>query len=1751
MEAILRQQQEAIAYFSRIPENLRKLATSRRTPSYLEPRLGSLEEQWQAFTRRHYELVALRDPRADPPAYVTEGHFETAQDLYCDAKGAITDMIKALTPRREDHVAGGSQEGSVTAPTPTPSMASASLRLARIDVPHFSGDYLKWVHFRDMFTSLVREHTGLSEVQKLHHLMVSLEGEAKELLVNLEITAANYETAWDRLVARYENKKALVAANLYTITSLKRMASDTPAELKRISNTFTSAVDALANLGQPVIHWDAMLVHQMEQRLDEAAMADWADSHSSNTEVPTFKAMQGFLEARIRARESVTRGRDAGNKPRTGGPITGIRKGRDPPGVRAHAAVAKDTKCLLCSGVHALFTCPSFKDLSVGQRRDTVARNRLCYNCLSARHPVRACQSQVRCRTCNGVHHTLLHEGRGSALRTDNQPAVQDTTEESGTEQTVASASQVTRGAVKGNTVRARPVLLATAIVTVETASGRQMRVKALIDQGSEVSLISESVAQHLQLPRKATCISIVGVGGSEGCAVKGSTNLRVRSQVDPGFTLELRALVLPRLTAHLPTQQVATGNWPHLTGLALADPDYAARSKIDLLLGADVYGDILLEGLRKGCAGAPLAQQTAVGWVLSGPTGGTTYETTGPTTAQSFQCTSQKGLYKALQRFWELEEAPTRQYSLTAEETACEDHYARTVRRDGDGRYVVRLPFKTSPTTDLCTSRYGAMRMYERNERRFITDPGMAESYRQFMEEYIRLGHMGPTAGGIRGYYLPHHAVIKDSSTTTKLRVVFNASHAALNGKSLNDLLHAGPKLQAELSDVLLRWRRHPVVFSADIEKMFRQIWTHPDDCEFQRVLWRAEGATQVATYRLRTVTYGTACAPYLAIRTLRQLAQDEEAQYPLGSAIVREDFYMDDVLSGADTVEGAVDRRQQLQGFMASGGFTLRKWTSNQTAVLAGVPPELRETGVELQLQEDTTLRMLGLRWQPANDHFRFQVHPQPSCGRWTKRAVLSDIARLFDPLGWLAPVVVTAKVILQRLWLTGTGWDEPIPPAESTAWEAFRGQLVDIEAISIPRWIGATSVELTTQCELHGFSDASERAYAAAVYLRVTKGGGAAQVTLLTAKTKVAPVKRVSLPRLELCGAALLARLVRHLRGTLRLESVPIHLWTDSTIVLAWLRGHASQWKTFVSNRVGEIQTALPGSEWHHVPGEENPADCATRGLTPRELREHHLWWSGPTWLTGDPTLWPGANVTVEPTDLEARPAPVGVNLGQVPATDLLARFSTLHRLLRVTAWCHRFGTNCRRSADDRAKGPLTPEELAQIRRHWVRIAQLQGFPDEIGRLQGKKGVSLKSAILKFGPFLDDQGMLRVGGRLQHSLLAYDEKHPILLPGKHRFATLVIGQAHRAVLHGGTQMTLGYLRWTFWIVGWRTRVRQYIHRCIACLRQRAALTTPLMGSLPPARVRPARPFLHTGVDYAGPVQLRTSKGRGQRTYKGYIALFVCLATRAVHLEVVSDYSSEGFLAAYRRFTARRGICDTLYSDQGTNFIGADRELAAMFKASAKERQDIVATLANDGARWRFNPPAAPHFGGLWEAGVKSVKHHLRRVIGEATLTYEEFATFLTQVEACLNSRPLRELTDDPEDLTALTPGHLLIGAPLTTVPEPSLLEVSMNRLSRWQLLRRMYEHFWDRWSREYLRDLHTRSKWKTRSTPVRVGDMALLKDERLPPTKWPLVRIVETHPGPDGEVRVVTDNKAKDNKTKDTKAKDTETKDTKAKD
>ncbi|XP_026326321.1 uncharacterized protein LOC113235013 [Hyposmocoma kahamanoa] len=626
-----------------------------------------------------------------------------------------------------------------------------------------------------------------------------------------------------------------------------------------------------------------------------------------------------------------------------------------------------------------------------------------------------------------------------------------------------------------------------------------------------------------------------------------------------------------------------------------IADPTYYKRDPIDILLGAEEYSKILLQGFEKLENGI-IAQNTELGWILSGFR--STEYLNGMKIISLMTRTEET---QQLTKFWELEEV-TSEYQLKEEDQICEKYYTDTTQRNSDGTYTVRLPLK-DPSIEYGNTRQKAVARLIQLEKKLDKNHDLRQKYNEFMNEYLEMGHMTKVVKSsyYEGkYYIPHQPVIREDAITTKLRCVFDASSKSSTNISLNDNMHKGPRLQQDLETILLRWRKHKFAFMADIEKMCRFIKIHKDDLSYQRILWRWTPRQPIEEYELTTVTYGTTAAPYLATKTLQQLAKDERQNYPDASRATLQDFYVDDILSGNNDLEKTKLLQKQLLEMLRAGGFNLRKWSSNSTELLEDIPDEYTDDKM-IKLPLDETRKSLGVIWSPYEDNFQFKINVTIKENP-TKRFILSEIAKLFDPHGWLQPVIITLKLLIQELGISGIGWNVTVPEEINKKWLEIQNQLKCIENIKIPRWIYYTETEV----ELHGFSDASEKAYGAVVYCRI-KVNGSYHVTLLQAKTKVAPEKhKTTLPRLELCAAVLLTNLIRKVKTAIDCEQTTINCWTDSMITLGWIRGEADKWQTFVANRVSEIQRTLPQATWNHVASADNPADIISRGIEPNKLQ-----------------------------------------------------------------------------------------------------------------------------------------------------------------------------------------------------------------------------------------------------------------------------------------------------------------------------------------------------------------------------------------------------------------------------------------------------------------------------------------------------------------------------------------------------------------
>ncbi|XP_017848265.2 uncharacterized protein LOC108603731 isoform X3 [Drosophila busckii] len=540
-----------------------------------------------------------------------------------------------------------------------------------------------------------------------------------------------------------------------------------------------------------------------------------------------------------------------------------------------------------------------------------------------------------------------------------------------------------------------------------------------------------------------------------------------------------------------------------------------------------------------------------------------------------------------------------------------------------------------------------------------------------------------------------------------------------------------------------------------------------------------------------------------------------------------------------------------------------------------------------------------------------------------------------------------------------------------------------------------------------------------------------------------------------------------------------------------------------------------------KWHHVPTDVNPADILSRGCTPLELLESKLWREGPPFLKLDPFSWPALVPSL--TDLPERRRSVFI-LSENPDISYACKFqNSFGRLQRVFGYIHRFSRLKSRN-QERRRGPLTVDDIKDGTHLLLKSIQETWFSDELRALRAKKEVKSKSKLFSLHPILDGSGLIRVGGRLQNSILDYDARHPLLLPKDHPVTRAIIAHFHAKFLHAGPQSLLAALRQRFWPIGGRKTVAATVNKCIRCFRLKPTILETIMAPLPANRVQPCRPFKTTGIDFCGPFYSK-SEVRNRPPTKCYIAIFVCFATKASHLELVEDLSAMSFIASLRRFISTRGKPHTIWSDNATNFVGAKNELKELAELFLSDPQNFALRdcFVSLGINWQFIPPRSPHFGGLWEAAVKSAKFHFIRVVGKSLLTFNELRTLVCEISAMLNSRPICPLSESPDDLDILTPGHFLIGASFAAIEEPDITHLDISRLSRWQRVCQMQQTFWRKWSTSYLSLLQERGKWRSSKPSLLPNSIVVLKDENLPPLQWRMGRVESTIPGKDGVSRV----------------------------
>ena len=1102
------------------------------------------------------------------------------------------------------------------------------------------------------------------------------------------------------------------------------------------------------------------------------------------------------------------------------------------------------------------------------------------------------------------------------------------------------------------------------------------------------------------------------------------------------------------------------------------------------------------------------------------------------------------ENLTNALRQFWDWETLGITEVKgsiASHEEKFVDEHYLKNVKFDGKN-YTVALPF--APEAPKPQNNFLAVfKQFGKLEGKLCRNPELFEKYVAAMNKYIDAGQVEEvrtaTPKADKAYYLPHREVERENAESTKVRIVFNASNKDRAGISLNDSLLPGKALQPDLADILLGFRKHEIALTGDISQMFLMIGIAEHQRDYLRFLWKEHPGSEepLKIYRFKVLPFGLNCAPYLAIRTVQHHLSTLSAAYPNAAESVDRQCYVDDFIYSGKTVAEVTQLRSEISEAMDKGSFHFSKWLSNSPVVMNATPAEDRAAAAPLVLAEknpeystEPISSALGIAWDPLRDVFEFQgalalCIPKD---KETMRTLCSRAAKIFDPLGFLSPFTVLAKMLMQQCWMRQLKWDDALPPEVLEPWVKWIEEIAFLSYIDISRPLCTHEY---ASLELHGFSDASEKACAAVVYGRFATRSGRVTVRLIMAKTKISPIKGSTIPRLELAATLLLARLASKIQQKLDLPWGNVSLWSDSTTAIQWLQKPSSSWKTFVGNRVEQVQKHYAGRYWRHVPTNENPADLGSRGIVASELMSNSFWFNGPQFLTEPRERWPMSMIdktlTIDAQSEVKIIAPISLimtneQVGLVESIFLNDR--PYWSNLRIFAMVLRFARNClERNRERRDYGPITVPELTEATKRWVRAVQAKRLTSVIRTLEGD-GHYRDAKLKQLQPYIDEtDGLLRVGGRLHMANLPYESKHPAILPAKEPIVRKYLMAVHKAYTHAGPATLLSIVRSKFWLMSGLAETKSVTHEC-ACYLLRAEAFRQIVAPLLYERVHPSPPFTFVGMDNFGPISYFDEKKPAQ---KAYGLIFTCCSTRAVHIELVKRLDTICFVNGLKRMIARRGIMKVIFCDNAQTFRHTRDEIQKLYRNIDLRKVRTLFQSLPDPIEFRMNPARAPHWGGHYERMIWSVKKALKSVLGKAKVDFDTLQTVLCQTEAIVNSRPLAQLSSSPLDPSTITPAQLVIGRNLMSLPDNLTRDVDITKLSvRWRKRQRQHSELWTRWVKEYLATLQPFSKWLKEGREPKVGEKVLIGDFKPNRLNWPIAVVQELHPSRrDGLTRMVT--------------------------
>ncbi|XP_058826986.1 uncharacterized protein LOC131686971 [Topomyia yanbarensis] len=1449
------------------------------------------------------------------------------------------------------------------------------------DLPSFSGNPADWPVFISNFTTTTLA-CGYSPAENLIRLQRCLKGPALETVRSRLLLPESVPHIIETLRLLYGRPELLINALLAKVRSVPAPKAEKLESLIDFGIAVQGLCDHLEAANQRAHLSNPSLLLELVDKLPVHVRLDWAAYTREVAEVN----LQDFGEfmsevvrnaSRVTLYSGVVKICEENSKSRRG--TLNVHTDSEHP---SNSSVPEKS-CPACSGKdHRLKDCDRFKSYNVDGRWKLLQNTGICRNCLNF-HGRRACRLNSVCGSANAENH--VHRCSEQAIL-----------------------------------FRIVPITLHGPEVDIETF--------AFLDDGSSLTLIESALVEQLGVGGDPQPLCLKWTGNMSRLekasmivqlAVSGCNT----QQLEMKDVRTVKNLNLPRQT--LDIEQLSSKH-QHLRNLPIFSY-YDAEPRI--LIGINNLRLMVPLQVKEGDVGEPVAVRTRLGWSVYGGT--KSRETIPSLNYHDCQCSTDETLHNIVKDYFAKEDVGTHPHHALESDEEKRARYImeHSTVRVGD-RFETGLIWRYD-NFEFPDSFSMALKRLECLERRMARNPVLKANLFRQIKEYEDKGYSNRVseaelleADPRRVWYLPLGAIIHPRKPE-KVRMIWDAS-AKVDGISLNEMLLKGPDQLTVLPAVLFRFRQFSIAVSADIEEMFHRVLIRREDRHAQRYLFRSDPSKPPEVYIMNVATFGSACPPASAQYVKNLNASEFAESHPRAVEGVLKSHYVDDYLDSFPNEHEAKQVSADVRMIHTAGGFNIRGWRSNSKVVLEHLDEHTLSQPKYLNMDGAVNYtRVLGLLWLPEEDLLSFSVVLHKDLQNLidkkeypTKRLVLRVLMSFFDPLGMLAPFIIQGKILLQQIWRSGVKWDERIDSEAFMRWRQWTGLFPLVNNVRIPRcYFDSSTADHYNRMELHIFVDASEEAYAAVAYFRIVPPDGDIKVALVAAKTKVAPLKPMSIPRLELQAAVLGIRLMKFI-----LESHPVKiarrvLHSDSSTFLSWIRCDPRRYKQYVALRVAEVLSESEVDEWRWVPSKMNPADIATKWGHGPPLDPDHEWYRGYKFMKLPETTWPPQRVAIPITEEEIRSCYTHHGISIPTPVVNFNRFSRWPTLLRGLAYVFRYVSNLHRriKKQDTTAGYLTQEELRKAETHLIRMTQWEVYSDEMVTLHGNQHLSPErrqpleknSTLNKLTPVLDENGILRVDSRLNTAKnIAMETKFPIILPKKHPLAYLIVDHFHRQYRHANSETVVNEVRQLYNIPQLRPLVKNVARNCQECKIAKSMPRIPRMAPLPNARLALfTRPFTYVGVDLFGPLLVKL----GRSNVKRWVALYTCLTTRAVHVEVVYNLSTEAFVMSMRRFVARRGSPVEVYSDNGTNFQGANRLLQEQIQKIA---EGMAATFTNTTTRWVFNPPGAPHMGGAWERLVRSIKVAMAAVNSSGRkLDDEGLLTLIVEAESIVNSRPLTQ--------------------------------------------------------------------------------------------------------------------------------------------